>query len=108
MPTTIRSKPGQMTAIKRVQRDERRKSQSATIGVLIDDGLEAHGLYHFNRACTLLGITAQREAFSKWRRENEVPTYATMPEWQDYAEEFETDGDERDLRDTQNDASGTP
>jgi hypothetical protein len=90
-----------MSAIKRVQESERRKSQSAMIDILIDDGLEVHGEYHFNRACTKIGMNDRREEFSKWRQANDVPAYATLAEWRNYATQFETEGDAADHDNTQ-------
>lgn len=59
-------------------------------------------------ACTRLGMTknADRQQFTLWCIENEVPPSATLDEWQSYLESFETSGDAADLAATQKDALG--
>ena len=92
------------SAVVAIQKMQNRSSWSETAKHLILVGLETEGQVHFNRACTLLGITWQRATFSDWRQENGVPTFATLPEWEGYLEAFETSDDDQDLRDTQQDA----
>lgn len=87
-----------------LQKLQNRKSWSETASHVLTVGLECEGAIHFNRACTLLGVTSRREAFSQWRQKNDVPTFATLAEWENYMQAFETDGDARDLHDTQEDA----
>jgi hypothetical protein len=101
---TIRIDDDLAGAITSIQMAQHRKSWSETAAHLLAVGVENEGMIHFNKACTLMGITWQRESFSKWRQANEVPPFATLSEWENYAAEFETDGDTDDLHNTQRDA----
>ena len=78
-------------------------SNTSAFAVMVE---KAYSLlsFSFNDACVELGITGQREAFSEWRQENDVPDFATLGEWENYARAFETDGAADDERNTQADA----
>ena len=93
-----------MSAVRRQQEIERRQSQTEMIAVLIERGLEASDVFHFNKAVTLININWQRGAFHAWCKANDVPMYNTLGEWENYARAFETDGAAADERDTQADA----
>lgn len=63
--------------------------------------------YRRDRACVRLCVTHDdRERFIAWCVDNEVPLFATLPEWENYLLAFDTRGDSADLDATQKDALG--
>lgn len=85
---------------------QRHVSQAVVVAEAIRllDSTQTVGRY---KACTQLGLADHdRRKFVHWSIKNDVPPTATMAEWEDYLEEFATEGDGTDLDATQQDALG--
>lgn len=99
--TTVRLKPGLMSAVKNEQARDRRESQTEMIAILIEDGLASRGVFNFNAGCHKVGMNERRDEFHAWCKDSDVPAYNTIAAWEGFALQFETVGDERDLKATQ-------
>lgn len=87
--------------------NERGSSQSAIVIEAINR-MATTPRFRRDRACTKLGITADRAEFVQWCIDNEVPLFGTLAEWESYLEQFDTGGDSADLHATQADCLGVP
>lgn len=99
--TNVRLMPGLMSAVKNEQARDRRSSQTEMIAVLIEDGLALRGIVNFNKGCHVVGLNDHRDEFHAWCKANDVPAYNTEAAWENYALQFETDGDDASEKATQ-------
>lgn len=99
--TTVRLLPGLMSAVKNEQARQRRSSLTEMVAILLEDGLRLNGVYPFNTGCHEISMNHRRDKFHAWCKKNDVPAYNTLSAWDNYATQFETDGDAADLVATQ-------